>query len=401
MVNNSFRLLILGLLLFFAVAIIGGVMPYFILYVFLLALLIPWTHSFIVLQSLTGRVNVPREAFYIGESVNIGYQIKNRSIFRIPFLELNSFISQRLSGKETPKEIITLESKQDFSKNETIVLKRRGFYELGDLEVSVNDVFRFFSLKKNITSNIGLIVYPKIIRLSTFEIMASQQLGELRVFDRAFLDKSRTTSLKPYQEGDSIKRVHWKMSAKKDEIIVKDYENRGDTHVAVFIDNDQKHFTRDVDRRLEDKIVDVAVCMVNYCLDQHVEVFLETQKGGDFIRIYGQEKSDMKPFLEAMALFKGNGEIDFRAYMKPRVETIRKGATVIIITSCLDKAMGAQGIQLKMSNLNPLFIVVMDRQNRNGWIDADIEKKLKQEGINLYAIDHNTSIKEAMEAQYG
>jgi len=195
--------------------------------------------------------------------------------------------------------------------------------------------------------------------------------------------------------------VHWKMSAKKDEIIVKDYENRGDTYVAVFIDNNHKHFTRDVDRRLEDKIVDVAVCMVNYCLEQHVEVFLETQKGKGFVHIYGQEKSDMKPFLEAMALFKGDGGGDFRFFLKPRVETIRKGATVIIVTSCLDKAMGAQGVQLKMSNLNPLFIVVMDRENNNGWIDNDIEKKLKHEGINLYAIDCNTSIKEAMEAQYG
>lgn len=401
MANHSFRLLFLGLILFFAVAIIGGIMPYFMLYVFLLAILIPFTHSFIVLKSLTGRVNVPREAFYIGESVNIRYQIKNRSIFRIPFLELNSFISKRLSGEETLKEIITLEAKQEFFKNETIVLKRRGYYELGDLEVTVNDVFGFFSLKKSITSSIGLIVYPKIIRLTTFEIMASHQLGELRVFDQAFLDKSRTTSLKPYQEGDSIKQVHWKMSAKKDEIIVKDYESRGDTHVAVFIDNNHQYFTKDLDRRLEDKIADVAVCMVNYFLDQHLQVSLETQKGKEFIRIYGQEKSDMKPFLEAMAFFKGDGEKDFRVFMKPRVETIRKGATVIIITSCLDKAMGAQGIQLKMSNLNPLYIVVMDRENRNGWIDTDIEKKLKQEGINLYTIDHNTSIKEAMEAQYG
>lgn len=401
MAKNSIRLIFLGLILFFAVAIVGGVMPYFMLYVFLLALLIPLTHSFIVLQSLTGRVDVPREAFYIGESVNIDYQIKNRSLLRIPFLELNSLISKRLSGKDTPKDIITLEAKQDFSKNETIALNRRGYYELGDLEVVVNDVFRFFSLKKSIKSNISLIVYPKIIRLSTFEIMASQQLGELRVFDQAFLDKSRTSSLKPYQEGDSIKRVHWKMSAKKDEIIVKDYENRGDTHVAVFIDNDHKHFARDMDRRLEDKIVDVAVCMVNYCLDQHVEIVLETQKGKNFIRIVGQEKSDMKPFLEAMAVFNGDGEKDFRTFMQPRVETLRKGATVIIITSCLDKAMGAQGIHLKMSNLNPLFIVVMDRETGNGWIDTDIEKKLKHEGINLYMIDHSTSIKQVMEGQYG
>ncbi|HBH12847.1 MAG TPA: hypothetical protein DDX29_07015 [Clostridiales bacterium] len=64
------------------------------LYVFLWALLIPWAHSFITLQSLAGHIDVPWEAFYIGETVHIGYQIKNRSIFRIPFLVLNNLISR-------------------------------------------------------------------------------------------------------------------------------------------------------------------------------------------------------------------------------------------------------------------------------------------------------------------
>jgi uncharacterized protein (DUF58 family) len=401
MVNYKARLLAIGLLLFFSAALIGDVMPYFMLYVFLLALLIPLTHSFVVLQSLTGRVDVPREAFYIGETVNIHYLVKNKSIFRIPYMELNSFITKRLTGRESMVEVISLESKQEFSKNETIILRRRGYYELGDMVVTVKDVFRFFSLKKTITSEAELIVYPKIIKLSTFEIMASQQLGELRVFDPAFLDKSRISTLKPYQEGDSVKRVHWKMSAKQDNLIIKDYENRGDTYVTVFIDNFQLYFNKDVDRRLEDKIVDMAVCMVNYCLDQRVEVVLETQKNQESIRISGQQKSDLKPFLTAMALFKGNGASNFKDFMETRAETIRKGTTVIIITPCLDKSMGAQGIRLKMSNLNPLFIVVIDSENRNGHIDADIEKKLKQEGINIYIIDHHTSIKEAMEVQYG
>jgi uncharacterized protein (DUF58 family) len=401
MVNYKARLSAIGLLLFFSAALIGEVMPYFLLYVYLLALLIPLTHSFVVLKSLIGHVNLPREAFYNGETVNIHYLVKNRSIFRIPYMELNSNIAKRLSGRESKVEVISLESKQEFSKNESIVLRRRGYYELGDMVVTVKDVFRFFSLKKTISSDSGLIVYPKIIKLSTFEIMASQQLGELRVFDPAFSDKSRISTLKPYQEGDSVKKVHWKMSAKQDNLVIKDYENRGDTYVTILIDNFHLYFNKDVDRRLEDKVVDIAICMVNYCLDQRVEVVLETQNNQQSIRMSGQQKSDLKPFLTAMALFKGNGASNFRDFMETRAETIRRGTTVIIITTCLDKTMGAQGIRLKMSNLNPLFIVATDSENRNGHIDADIEKKLKHEGINIYIIDHYTSIKEAMEVQYG
>jgi len=376
-------------------------MPYFIFYVFLLTLLFPVFHNLVVLGGLKGTVQMPKDSLYIGDQISIGYRIENRSIFYVPFLEVQSAISKRLTGKVDPPEITSMDSKSDFIRGQAITLKRRGYYELGDIEITLRDVFRLFSFKKRIASEGALMVYPEVINLSSFEITASQQLGELRVNDPAFEDKSRIASLRTYQEGDSMKRVHWSMTAKKGDVIVKNYENRGDTHVAIIVDNEMHLYLRDVDRRLEDKVVDAALCMTNYCLSHNIEMTLDTQRGEIPLHITGHQKSDLKPFLETFALFQGNGRQDFKTFMLPRLSTFPKGSTVIVVTPNLNKEMGAQGIQLKMNNLNPLFMVVTDQENKTGFVDPQVEKKLKQENISLYHIDYRTNIKEMLEAQNG
>ena len=401
MINNKKFLLLAGLILLFAVVFVGGVMPYFIFYVFLLTLLFPVFHNLVVLGGLKGTVQMPKDSLYIGDQISIGYRIENRSIFYVPFLEVQSAISKRLTGKVDPPEITSMDSKSDFIRGQAITLKRRGYYELGDIEITLRDVFRLFSFKKRIASEGALMVYPEVINLSSFEITASQQLGELRVNDPAFEDKSRIASLRTYQEGDSMKRVHWSMTAKKGDVIVKNYENRGDTHVAIIVDNEMHLYLRDVDRRLEDKVVDAALCMTNYCLSHNIEMTLDTQRGEIPLHITGHQKSDLKPFLETFALFQGNGRQDFKTFMLPRLSTFPKGSTVIVVTPNLNKEMGAQGIQLKMNNLNPLFMVVTDQENKTGFVDPQVEKKLKQENISLYHIDYRTNIKEMLEAQNG
>ena len=43
--------------------------------------------------------------------------------------------------------------------------------------------------------------------------------------------------------------------------------------------------------------------------------------------------------------------------------------------------MGALGIYLRMKNLYPLFIVITDNEKETGYIDGQIENRLKSEDI--------------------
>ncbi|MCF6464936.1 hypothetical protein [Clostridium sp. Cult2] len=163
-------LIILAFLLF-----VGGTMPYFIFYIFILTFLLPLFHSLIILNRLKGSVQIPRESLYAGDKITIKYEVNNNSRFNIPYLEIQSNISKNLTGIDSSTVMTMLKAKKSFTHGETITLKRRGYYEIGEIEITLRDVFGFYALKKKITSEISLLVYPEIINLSTFRITAVEQ----------------------------------------------------------------------------------------------------------------------------------------------------------------------------------------------------------------------------------
>ena len=394
------RILLFIILLSYAL-LVGGTMPYFLLYVYILSFLIPLLHSLIVLIKLQSSVKLPDKALYSGDEITIIYKIENNSIFHIPYLKIHSYISEELTGKKAEKIVKTLKPKELIKYRENIKLKRRGHYELGKIEVIVSDAFGFFHLKKKIISETSLLVYPEAIELSNFTITAVEQLGELHVDNIAFQDKSRISSLRDFKEGDSIKSIHWKLSAKLDDIIIKNYENRGDAHTIVLIDNYNKHFENDQDRHLEDKIVDISLSIINYYLNQNIPVNFKTQNNNELIEIQGHQKTDIKPFLDSLARFKANGALEFSEFIIPQIDSFRKDSTVIIITPNLNKSIGTLSISLKTKGLKPLFIIATDKRNNIGYLEPMVEKGLRQEGIPIYLLDYKSNIKEALEGKNG
>ncbi|MBN2286281.1 MAG: DUF58 domain-containing protein [Tissierellales bacterium] len=397
MANVTGIMALMGVLLLGISLLVGGIMPWLLFYIIVLLIIVPMGHSYLGWKSLKGKIELPREALYIGESVLVKYWIRNEGFFHIPFIRIQSRVSERLTGERLPVEMIGLKSKDSYYKSEKIVLKRRGYYELGDIKITVSDVFGLFSYVKIIESMASLVVYPEVINLTTFDIAISAQMGELGIKDPMFLDKSRVSSLRAYQEGDTIKRIHWKLSAKKEDLIVKNFDNRGDSHVVVVIDNDKKLFTNDVDRHLEDKSVEIALSLIAYCLNHQIDVQLLTQSGDNIVIVNGLLKSDLKPFLEKMAFFKGDGKRQFRDFMSPHIETITKGTTVVIVSSNLDRTMGAVALRLKIKHLNPILMLVSDIGYHAPQIFPDVEKKLGMEGIRIYRIDCKSSTKEVLE----
>lgn len=397
MTKRSFVFIALFFASLFFALLVGGTVPYFIFYAVLFAFLIPLIHNLIILANLKGVIQIPEGSFYVGEKLNIEYEIINKSIFYLPYVKIKSNMVKELS-RTTPKEVlINLDPKSSFTHREEAVMKRRGYYTFGEIEVSIKDVFGLFPLKKTISSQTSILVYPEPIALSTFQIPRVGQIGNLLINDPIFQDKSRVSSLRDYRDGDSIKSIHWRLWPKLGNLIVKDYENRGDSSVKVFIDNYKDNYRNDIDRRLEDKVVDISLSIINYYLNQQIFVSLETQDHKKQIEIRGEGSSQIKPFLETLARFKPNGFMDFKDFLFPKIEFLKKDSTVVIVTPNLDKSMGTLGILLKTKNLDPLFIIVNDRENKAGFLDLEIESKLRKENIPIYILNHSSNIKEILE----
>lgn len=401
MINFKFRFVSIFIILFAFVLFVGGLAPYYLFYIFLLTLIIPLIHSLIVIRKIQGTIMIPQASLYVGNKVDIGYSVENKSKLSAPYIEIRSNISNVLTGDVRKNTILSLSPQSSYTRKDTIVLNRRGYYQLGDIIILVGDIFGFYNLNKTIIKEASLLVYPKIRQLSSLKIMASYKPGELLSDKSIFEDRTNISSLREYQEGDTIKAIHWKITAKKDQPIVKSFENRVDTNVIIFLESSKQVFQDDVNRRLEDKSVDIALSIINYCLNKHIQVILETQYDDKYIRVMGQDQVDFKPFLEELTRFNGSGRHKVDSLITSQIDLMNKGASIIIISPQLDKSLGAIGLELTAKGFHHIIIRVSDIINKTDFIDPLIEKRLLQERVPVYSIDYMDDLKKALEVGNG
>jgi uncharacterized protein (DUF58 family) len=113
----------------------------------------------------------------------------------------------------------------------------RGAYAVGPAEVSVMDPFGLSELRYRAGTTDRLLVYPRVERLSG--------LPEVRGLDPA-VHAARPTfaphggedffTLREYQVGDDLRRVHWPSSAKRDSLVIKQLEVPWQARALVLLD---------------------------------------------------------------------------------------------------------------------------------------------------------------------
>lgn len=398
---HRIRIVLLFFILLGFVVFLGGELPYFLFYIVVLSVMLPLIHSVITLIGLEGRLVTPKKNIYKDDIIDINYQIRNRTPFLIPYLVIESKMRHSVSN-DGSKIITFLSRKKPYKYSETIRLPKRGYCDIGALEVTVQDIFRIFKFKKKISDRGSLLVYPKTIPLSSLRIYSdsNRYQGDFISHDGQYEDKTRVNSLREYIEGDNLKSIHWKLTAKKEQPMVKVYDKRTDDKALIFIDNSLLSFKDDVEERLEDKVVDIALSIIDYSFNNNIDFGVFLQERDKNLEIQSKEMDDIQIIVEILAKLKADGKKRFPEFLLANIKKINESSSVIIITPHLNKEMGATSLELLSGNTNLSFLVVGDQKNNTGISDKDIREKLMKENIFVYHMDYSTDIKAILERTY-
>lgn len=382
--------------------LVGGRVPYFLLYTSILVALVPLVHCILGKMFIKGMVKLPEKEMVSGDEISIKYEFENPSSINFPILEFENNIAYRLTGKKEKKEIFHLEKQGYYEGSKTIPCRRRGHYKTGKVKLYIKDIFNIYSLQKTVKTPLSFKVYPRITPLKSFKIQASQYMGELIVKDPLFQDYSSLSDLRTYQEGDSVKKIHWKASAKSDDLIVKNYEERGDNEVVLVIDSNKESYAGDKEYWIEDKLVETCASIVDYCLKQNINVTLYHQQHDNIIETKGNNPGFLKKFMDDIVGFHPNGSFTLQQNIEKITSYIKSGVTLFVLTPRLNKQIGAQAIDMSMRSISPVYIILgSKKENPVVWNNnKEVAKALEGESIPTYMIDIEQDIREALEGKY-
>jgi uncharacterized protein (DUF58 family) len=112
----------------------------------------------------------------------------------------------------------------------------RGKFTIGPLRVRVADAFGLVEISRSFSTTSTLVVTPRIIPLPRASA-ASSWLGEgdggMRTISAIGEDDAAP---RVYQDGDGLRRVHWKSTARYGELMVRREEHQWRNSASVFLD---------------------------------------------------------------------------------------------------------------------------------------------------------------------
>jgi uncharacterized protein (DUF58 family) len=152
----------------------------------------------------------------------------------------------------------------------TIPARPRGVWAIGPITYDRSDVLGLVRRGIEVSPNAELWVRPRVVRLELLTSGASTDLEgvtseQLTMSDLAF------HALREYRPGDDLRHVHWRSSAKADQLLVRQYHETRRGHVTVLVDHEAAFYPRPVDFELA---VSVAASIALRAVSDGLDVYL-------------------------------------------------------------------------------------------------------------------------------
>ncbi len=180
--------------------------------------------------SLTADISLEQHTCSTGQSIPVRIALTNRSIIPIPNADIRLAYTISSSGTRETVGINT----PVFPKNTQQLETSFSSAHLGSVTVSIErvklyDILRLTRVrlsKKNIRfADNEIMILPETLELNNpvHDYSDSGLDSDVYSQDKAGDDPSEIFGLREYAEGDKLSRIHWKLTAKTDTLMVKDY----------------------------------------------------------------------------------------------------------------------------------------------------------------------------------
>jgi len=180
-------------------------------------------------------------------------------------------------------------------------------------------------------SHTSIIVYPQPLNIHQFDIgtYRSNQADEAHVQQHS-KGHDEFAGVREYRHGDGMRHIHWPSTARRGELIVREFHPLTTTHLSVILDlktgtdiGSGKHSTLEY-------AVKIAVSLGDYALRQAIPFSLSgSNQHLESIQSF-KSPAQRQDLLESLAWVKADGEIDYNQIIRQFVAQQSTGGSVIL-----------------------------------------------------------------------
>jgi uncharacterized protein (DUF58 family) len=208
----------------------------------------------------------------------------------------------------------------------------RGRYAFEDIRAELSDPFGLRRVVVSLSAPAALLVFPRLVRL---ERLFSDGGAGAREGRRLLLSRPTGFELhgvREYVQGESLRNVHWRSTARRGELMVKELEDAPRDEVAVLLDADVN--------AVAGQSFDVQVRAAGSILDAHVRrgrrAVLVVNDAERVVQHVRAPAADWRRALEVLAATEPNGRAPLASLLAEEASAASRALELVVVTARID-----------------------------------------------------------------
>ena len=371
---------ILILLTLFAGLYTGRDLLFYLTYALGIIFILSFVWSFISIRTVSlARLTRVRRT-QVGRPLDERFRVRNTSIVPKLWLEIRDFSDVPQHHASYVVNLLGARAEENW--RVSTICQQRGRYQLGPMRLRTSDPFGLFPMSKELDVTTPVVVLPLTVELTSFNLPTGILPGGDALRRRTHYTTTNAAGVREYAPGDSFSRIHWPSSARRDRLIVKEFEL--DPLADVWLVPDMGRFGHYAQQEVEAGYALIEANIPSWMRREKFELPATTEEytvtitaslGQYFLRLdravgmlaYGQSNEIVQPdrgerqlhrILETLAVLRADGDVPLEHVLQTEAHLFPRGTTVIIVTPTTRPSWGAAVRLLKQRGLRVVTVLV-------------------------------------------
>lgn len=346
--NRRWLVFLLALTTVLLAALSTGSMFYYVISVTMgVMMLLSFLSAVVTLYSAQIGFQMPASKVMRTESLPMQISVRHRCPLPVAAL----YLTLSLPEDSSTVDELVISPRPFFTTSLRYMLKcpHRGIYQVGIDTLWVSDVFGLFTLRRVINDrSIVLTVQPNVESIASLDLASGENGPESMAHNTD--DMASPSSVRAYVEGDSLKKVHWKLTMRKRELIVRQYEEAARPDTLIIMDCGKISATREMALDVEDAMCEVAASVALSQLREGFPVRMPLS-GARPMDVSGQSIADFSRFMTALTELRFDGENPFENVLELETRRLSRSGGAVIISQRINTQICDMALRMKRSGL--------------------------------------------------
>ena len=291
-----------------------------------------------------------------GENVTVRLSVRRRSLLPPGLVELE--VSAPDEGRGGGRVIVVSAPIRGREYRYAVKCAHRGVYEVGVTRLRVTDIFGLFSFSRRVKGRLARVeVTPRLGRAPAMVVQPSDTGPQGRV--RMTEDMASPSGVRAWQEGDSLKKVHWKLTARRREMMVRTFEESARPDFLILIDCSPVNAMQSRVRTIEDALCEAAAAAALAQMEAGypVRMPLNTKNPSE---VSGQMPGEIVHFLNALTWLVFDSPYSYEQVIELEMRRLLRTGALILVSTRLNAALAELALRVRQLGVAVQYVWVAE-----------------------------------------